>query len=107
MDVATALIEEAQRVADGADNRARQFQAELDDIEAKKLAVDAALKRAKGEAERLLNYQPCIGRDFQCPRCWIRDEVRSSLFPIMGADPSQYDTMRCRTCSTDWLIPIR
>jgi hypothetical protein len=107
MDAATALIEEAQRVASGADGRARDLQSELDDIEAKKLAVDAELKRAKGEVERLLNYQPCIGRDFQCPRCWVRDEIRSPLIPVTGTDPSQFDTLRCRACLADWLIPTR
>jgi hypothetical protein len=105
MDAATALIEEAQHIASGADNRARQLQAQLDDIKAKKLAVDAELERAKSTSKRLLNYQPRVGRDFQCPRCWVQHEVRAPLSSIPGTD--EHDILRCHTCGADWMIPLR
>ena len=105
MDASTALIEEAQQIALNADARARRLQAELDDVEAKKVAINSDLQRAKGTAKRILNYQPRLGSKFYCPRCWVRDEVRTELSMIPGTD--SVDLMRCDTCSADWEIPLR
>jgi hypothetical protein len=93
MDIQQALTEEAEYVARTLQGGASALEAELRDIEKRKAEIDAKLHAARRSQKRLLNYQPRIGRDFQCPRCWVRDEVRTTLSPVPGTD--EHDIMRC------------
>jgi hypothetical protein len=65
------------------------------------IAVPSVGARAK---QRLLNYRPGSGSKFECPSCWVYNEVRSPLTAIPGTD--EYDVLRCHGCGSDWNIPL-
>lgn len=104
MNIAEYLANEAEDEARRIRNRMAALDAELREVEAKKAEIEAKRRLARGAAQRFLNYQPRIGPDYQCPCCWVRDEVRSTLSPIPGTD--EHDIMRCRACGTDHHIPL-
>lgn len=55
---------------------------------------------------RHTSYRPKFGRDYQCPKCWMRDSIRSSMRSVPGTD--EYDILRCNrdNCSADVIIPL-
>lgn len=105
MDASEALRSEAERLAIRAQNRARQAEAQLKEIEAQKRAANADFGRAKSAAKRLLNYQPRIGAEYQCPACWVDDGKQSPLSGVRGT--ATHNIMRCDACNTDWPIELR
>jgi hypothetical protein len=76
------LTELANQIAADAQARTSHIQAELLEIEKQKVAKQAELDFAHLSLKRALKFQPKIGRDYQCPRCWINSEVRSALTAI-------------------------
>ena len=104
MDILQALAEEAEYAARTVEGRSRQLETELREVEKRKAEIDTQLQAARSSQKRLLNYQPRIGRDYQCPRCWITNEIRSALSPIPGT--SEHDIMRCHACGMDVVIPL-
>ncbi len=55
---------------------------------------------------RALSYRPKVQRDYQCPKCWIKDGVRSALRSVPGTD--EYDLLRCNydACGAEYVIPF-
>lgn len=51
-------------------------------------------------------FSPCLNHKYQCPRCWIRDGIRSSLRSIPGTE--EYDVLKCNSerCGAEFLIPF-
>jgi hypothetical protein len=47
---------------------------------------------------------PEIGRDLQCPHCWLQDETQSSLRPLSGTDTEEL--FECRKCHFELSVPI-
>src|SRR5687768_1343773 len=104
MDIERVLLEEADYVASSIQGGARALEAELRELEVGKVQIDAKLHAANRSRQRLLGFQHRIGRDYQCPRCWIQNEARSALSPIPGTD--EHDIMRCHACGADFVIPL-
>lgn len=73
MDKAKVLMDEAGVIAKGLEVLPAH------DANNQKLEIEAQLDAAKLAQKRLLNFRPSLGRNFQCPRCWVRDDVRSAL----------------------------
>ena len=105
MDIATALREEAKYAADRLQGQMPGLSAELAEIERRKAEIESKLRAAGVASERLRRFEPRVGADFQCPRCWIEKDARSKLSPV-GSDTTN-DIMRCRTCGADFEIPSR
>lgn len=110
--IETAIFDEAHYQAKRLQDATPALNAELRkleqqqaEVERRKAEINAQLEAARVSAKRLLNFRPCIGTDFQCPRCWIVNEVRSPLRPI-PSDTSD-DIMRCRVCEGDFTISGR
>jgi hypothetical protein len=99
MQIERALLEEAEYAAKGIRGAAAALEPELREIEQRKLEIEAVREAAALAPKRLLKFQPKIGTEYQCPRCWIGDERRSALTAIPG------DVMRCHTCGGDFIIP--
>lgn len=63
---------------------------------------------------RVAGYLPVDRSDpkrpvYQCPVCWVRDEVKSDLYPIGhppdgSVDPEDH-LFRCRTCRCQYCKP--
>ncbi len=47
---------------------------------------------------RLSSFKARIGRDFQCPHCWLRDEARFALRET--ADAVNGSVLRCDRCGS-------
>lgn len=110
--IVSALLDEAhyqaRRLEDATpalNAQLRQLEREQAGVEQRIAEIKAQLEAARVAQKRLLNYQPSIGTDFQCPRCWVVNEIRADVRPI----PSQTsdDIMRCGTCGADIVIPGR
>lgn len=84
-----ALMQEAHWAA-------RSIRANKPDDE--KLAADVRV--------RLTTYRPRMGNEQFCPRCWMKDGIRSTLRCVSGTD--DYDVLRCNsnTCGVDIIIPL-
>lgn len=63
-------------------------------------------ERANGPAAhvRAMTFQPRVNYKPQCPRCWVRNEVKSPLTSIPGTD--DYDMLRCGVCGGEFLVPM-
>jgi hypothetical protein len=103
MEIETALLEEAQYAVSNLKNRARALESQLQEIKKLKLEIEAECQAASLAPKRLLKFQPKIGTEYQCPRCWIEHERRSSLRPV--ASGGRDDLMRCNTCPAEYAIP--
>jgi hypothetical protein len=97
MSIPGEIKQIATRFAVALHSRTSQLQADLAEVEARKAAIETELKAAGFSEDRLMRFEPQIGRDYQCPRCWIDHEKRSVLSPI-GGGTSREDFWRCRTC---------
>jgi DNA repair exonuclease SbcCD ATPase subunit len=95
----------AQQRAEESQARASYLQREILNLEAQTAQKKAALHAASLAHERLANYEPILGRDFQCPICWIEHETRSALRPMYGGT-RDLDLWRCGTCDTRFDIPF-
>ena len=56
--------------------------------------------------QRLHRFQPQIGEDFQCPRCWIEHERRSNLTPVSAGRAQREDFFRCGDCGFEFSVPF-
>jgi len=64
-----------------------------------------AMKRVEDQnvaLGRVREYRPKIGLDYQCPLCWMKDEVRVALDPV--ATGTKDDAFGCDRCGSDYLI---
>jgi hypothetical protein len=100
-----SLGQTAIEVANEIQERALRLQPELLAIETRKAEIQAQLNAAKLCHDRLASFQPQIGMDYQCPRCWISNEISSPLTPIPGTDHE--DFFKCVTCQWQFSIPLR
>ncbi len=104
MSIAGELKQIASELAQGAQARMADLQRQLTDVETRKAQIEADLKAARLSPERVFNFQPQIGGDFQCPRCWIQNETKAVLAPIGGGTKTE-DFFRCRTCGFEISLP--
>ena len=81
------LIQQAAiQIVNDINRNVSALELDLREIEARKAEIEAKLHSAKLSLKRLSNFHSEDGGDFQCPRCWISNETRSSLTPILGTD---------------------
>jgi hypothetical protein len=81
-----------------------RIEQEIRDIEEIIAGLVARRDSARLSHQRLLNYTPALGSDYQCPRCWVDHEVRSVLTPVPGTDTE--DCFRCGVCGFQIGVPI-
>lgn len=103
MDIEQVLEAEAEYLVANLEGRRPALEAELREIERRKLQVNAELEATHIARHRLVNFRPRFGADYQCPRCWVHHETRSRLESV-GSD-TRDDILRCRQCGADVVIP--
>jgi hypothetical protein len=98
-DISQELLARANEVAERLDAKSGQLKQELLEIQIRTKQIEAALHNADVANKRLLNYRPTLGSDYQCPDCFIKNEVRSSLRAIPGK--GTHDLFKCPTCKVE------
>ena len=101
-DVEKALVAEAEYIASNMQNHVRTLEAELAHVDDLKAHLEAGLHAAKLARERLASFQARIGRNYQCPRCWVRDGTNHKVRAV--PNPNGDDLLRCDRCGGDWVI---
>ena len=86
MSVRSHLEQLAIDEADSLKRYEARIEEELLELEEQKATLIARRDAVRLGPQRLLNFEPALGADFQCPRCWIDNEIRSTLSPIPGDD---------------------
>ena len=99
MSIAGELKQMAANFARNAQAHLSKIEREITEIDERKTQLMALRNTARGAAERSLNFQPTIGFDHQCPRCWVDHETRSALNPIPS---SREDLFRCGQCGYEY-----
>jgi hypothetical protein len=99
MSIAREIKQIARNVTKRARARVSSLQADLAEIEARMARVETVLNTARLSPERLSNFQPQLGGKYQCPSCWIENEVQSSLRLIQSDTGG--DLFRCDVCHFD------
>jgi hypothetical protein len=105
MSIERQIQDQAGEIASDYQQRIDKLERELRDLEARKLAVEEALRTASIIPKRLARFKPKIGTEHQCPRCWLEQEARSTLEPIGGGTRHE-DDFRCRSCGFQLTIPF-
>jgi len=98
MSIESLILEEADYQAKLLRGPRSSLEAEFRDIEKRKSEIEARLQAGNLAFERLGNFDPRIGADFQCPRCWVQKEIRSGLHPV-GSN-TRDDILRCGVCGS-------
>ena len=90
------LIQLANDIATKREGRLLELKAELVKIEEKKSEIERSLHTARVALKRANDYDPILGSDFICPRCWVDDEARN----LMSPKPSETkdDIWECSHC---------
>jgi hypothetical protein len=94
-DMAATLVADLE-------NRRPALEAELQKIKTRERDIDAELRATHLGRKRLGEFAVKIGMDYQCPRCWVRDETRTTLRPV--SSKTKDDHFACDTCGLDVLI---
>jgi hypothetical protein len=102
MSIGDQLKKIAGNIAVQLEGRKSRLQAELMEIETRKAEIEAQLRAASLGPERVFNFQPQIGRHFQCPRCWVERGLKSPVNPIPSN--TREDLFRCHTCHYDLIV---
>jgi hypothetical protein len=103
MDIDKLLLDEAANTVQRLEDSVSVLEAELAAIDQRVAEINAEIQDARLARKRLLDFRAQIGTDFQCPRCWVQSETRSTLEALPGADGEEL--LICRTCGSEYLIP--
>lgn len=104
MPIEQSLRDAARNIADALFQRSAKLEPEKFRIEERLAEIEAVCNEARLAAKRFANYPVKLGVDYQCPRCWIINENRSTLRPI-PSDTAD-DILRCNSCNEDFPISI-
>ena len=70
------------------------------------VTVDMVLGRLALYTPRFTTQGRVPQTHYQCPKCWVKDGVRSALRSVPGGE--DYDVLRCNDdrCGTEFVIPF-
>jgi len=90
------LFEFAQNLAKDTDQKLEALEREQADLNARLAKIQGELLMADRAVDRGLRFEPVIAGQYQCPRCWVADEVQAPLIP--QASEGDTDILKCRRC---------
>jgi hypothetical protein len=105
MSHADQLIEIATELAIEAKDGAADLERNLSAIETAKIEIEARLHIANHALDRLSSFVSIRGGGFQCPGCWINNEISASLRPAGGSNDGR-DNFQCETCKSNFNLQI-
>jgi len=88
------LSQLAHQLADEARVRADYYKEQLRLLQARQAEIQTSLAAANLSRRRVAKFQTEVNGNFQCPRCWINQAMRSSLDPVAGSSV----IFRCNEC---------
>ena len=94
------LIVLASDCALSAKERAAQLDRELTELEIRKGVLETQFKSAVAAANRISNYRPRLGLDYQCPNCWVEKGMMSPMQVMPSGAVA--DRFRCRLCGNEF-----
>jgi len=103
MDIDRVLLDEAANTVRNLEDGVVVLEAELAAIEQHVAEINAEIRQAKLARQRLLDFRPRVGSDFQCPRCWVQGDARSTLEAWRST--TSEEILTCRVCGSEYLIP--
>jgi hypothetical protein len=101
-DYGEQLGDIAKQIAESAKHKQGFLEIEHAELQRKRADAKIALDVARGAHQRLLNFSPTLGADFQCPNCWITDARHSALHPV-SSDTGD-DMYHCDNCHLDFVL---
>lgn len=101
-----AIQTEAASIAAGYEQHIARLERELADIESRKHQIKQQLHLVSLIPKRLSRFQPKVGADYQCPRCWLEQERHAVLQPI-GWGTTHEDHFRCGSCGHRVTVQFR
>lgn len=104
MNYGVQIKQLAIEIANDIQERALSGKRELAEIKIRQAQIEAQLESAQLCRNRLSSFSPEIGRDLQCPRCWVVNETRTALTPIPG--DHAVDRFKCSVCHLDLELPF-
>lgn len=101
-NVEKALMAEAERITTNMQNRVRALEAEFADVERRDVYLEAELQAAQASRERSAKFTARIGRNYQCPSCWVRDGTNFAIRAVPSRNEDHL--LRCDRCGRDWVV---
>jgi hypothetical protein len=100
MTIERELARIAQALATSLEGRQARLEQEIIDLQKETAKKQAALDAARIAPKRLTDFRVTLGRDFQCPYCWVEHGVRSSLRAVghPSGGNADIDYFRCNAC---------
>src|SRR5262249_21313423 len=90
------LSQLAHQLAEEARVRAEHYKEQLRLLQARQAEIQTSLAAANLSRRRLAKFQADVNGNFQCPRCWINQAMRSRLDPVPGSSGGLI--FRCSEC---------
>src|SRR5215211_3699782 len=106
MSIADAVGNATTEIVAQIQQKTAYFEQQFENGELSKADLDAQKQDAQFAQNRALNFAIRIGPDYQCPRCWIVNEIQSSLSPVPAAPGAQEDLLRCSRCNLEIAVPF-
>lgn len=101
-DTRKTLAQYAAQIGAAAKQKLGYMQIEYAELERKLATAKASLDLLSGVPQRALNFEPTLGRDFQCPKCWVESGRHSAIHPVPSL--TRDDIFHCDTCHSDWVL---
>jgi transposase-like protein len=100
-----SLVEYLHDFARRASAETPRLEAELTEIQTRKLDIENKLQAAHLALDRATHFIPQSGLTLYCPQCWILHERRSEIYGIPSGKP-RVDLFRCNDCGFDYEIEV-
>jgi hypothetical protein len=102
MDIDRVLLDEAANTAQNLEDGVAVLEAELAAIEQRVAEINAEIRQARLARQRLLDFRPQVGSEYQCPRCWVQGDSRATL--EASPNTTGEEIFACRTCGSEYVI---
>jgi len=97
---AISLIQAAGEIADGLKNRKASLERDLAALDARAAELERQLSVVGNVDNRFASYEPKVGNELQCPKCWMKHGQRGTITPTPGTNKE--DHFRCNRCDTEF-----